>query len=155
MSNTTEKKKIRDTKVGQWLSGKSPKILDIAGDLLPDQGVLGVIKRLVDSDPDLSAQDKLEFEKLKSQIEISRQENVTRRWEADMSSDVKIAKVIRPSIMIALLLFFMVVTLWDALNEQFMPRDSFIDLLQVLMLTVFGAYFAGRTIEKTTSNKNK
>ena len=145
--------KIKETKLGEWLSSKSPKILDIAGDLLPDQGVLGVIKRLVDSDPEISPQDKLDFENLKSQIEISRQENVTRRWEADMSSDVKIAKVIRPSIMIALLLFFMVVTLWDALNEQFMPRDSFVDLLQVLMLTVFGAYFAGRTIEKTTNKK--
>ena len=144
---------IKDTKIGEWLSSKSPKILDIAGDLLPDAGVLGVIKRLVDSDPEIPAQDKMEFENLKSQIEIARQENVTRRWEADMSSDVKIAKIIRPSIMIALLLFFMVVTLWDALNEQFMPRDSFIDLLQVLMLTVFGAYFAGRTIEKTTNKK--
>mgnify|MGYP001205369925 FL=1 len=146
-------KPIKDTKIGEWLSSKSPKILDIAGDLLPDAGVLGVIKRLVDSDPEIPAQDKMEFENLKSQIEIARQENVTRRWEADMSSDVKIAKIIRPSIMIALLLFFMVVTLWDALNEQFMPRDSFIDLLQVLMLTVFGAYFAGRTIEKTTNKK--
>mgnify|MGYP000465828727 CR=1 FL=1 len=142
--------KIKDSKLGKWLSSKSPKILDIAGDLLPDQGVLGVIKRLVDGDPDLTAQDKLEFEKLKSQIEISRQENVTRRWEADMSSDVRLAKIIRPSIMIALLLFFMVITIWDAITDQFMPRDSFIDLLQVLMLTVFGAYFAGRTIEKTT-----
>jgi hypothetical protein len=104
---------------------------------------------LVDSDPDISPQDKLEFEKLKSQVEISRQENVTRRWEADMSSDVQIAKVIRPSIMIALLLFFMVVTVWDAVSSDFMPRENFIDLLQILMLTVFGAYFAGRTVEKT------
>jgi hypothetical protein len=95
----------------------------------------------------------MEFEKLKAQVEISRQENVTRRWEADMSSDVHIAKIIRPSIMIALLMFFMVITVWDAVTEEFMPRDSFVDLLQVLMLTVFGAYFAGRTIEKTSSNK--
>lgn len=142
-------KKIRDTKVGAWLKDRAPILLDSVGDLLPDQGVLGVIKRLVDSDPDISPQDKLEFEKLKSQVEISRQENVTRRWEADMSSDVQIAKVIRPSIMIALLLFFMVVTVWDAVSSDFMPRENFIDLLQILMLTVFGAYFAGRTVEKT------
>lgn len=150
-----DNKKIRDTKVGEWLASKSPKIFDVVGDMLPDQGVLGIIKRLVDGDPDVSAQDKLEFERLKSQVEISRQENVTRRWEADMSSDVQIAKVIRPSIMIVLLLFFMVVTVWDAVSSDFMPRENFIDLLQVLMLTVFGAYFAGRTIEKTTTNKSK
>ena len=143
-----EENKLRDTKVGEWLSSKSPKILDIVGDLLPDQGVLGVVKRLVDTDPDITPQEKLEFEKLQTQVEIARQENVTRRWEADMSSDVQLAKVIRPSIMIVLLVFFMVLTVWDAVSSEFMPRENFIDLLQVLMLTVFGAYFAGRTIEK-------
>lgn len=143
-----EKNKLRDTKVGEWLANKSPKMLDIVGDLLPDQGVLGVVKRLVDTDPDITPQEKLEFEKLQTQVEIARQENVTRRWEADMSSDVQLAKVIRPSIMIVLLVFFMVLTLWDAISSEFMPRENFIDLLQVLMLTVFGAYFAGRTIEK-------
>lgn len=147
--------KIKNTKLGQWLSDKSPKILDIVGDMLPDQGVLGVVKRLVDGDPDISAQDKMEFEKLSAQVEMARQEAVTRRWEADMSSDVQLAKVIRPSIMIVLLLFFMVVTIWDAASSEFMPRENFIDLLQVLMLTVFGAYFAGRTIEKTATNKSK
>lgn len=143
-----EENKLRDTKVGEWLANKSPKMLDIVGDLLPDQGVLGIVKRLVDTDPDITPQEKLEFEKLQSQVEIARQENVTRRWEADMSSDVQLAKVIRPSIMIVLLVFFMVITLWDAISSEFMPRENFIDLLQVLMLTVFGAYFAGRTIEK-------
>lgn len=143
-----EENKLRDTKIGEWLANKSPKMLDIVGDLLPDQGVLGVVKRLVDTDPDITPQEKLEFEKLQTQVEIARQENVTRRWEADMSSDVQLAKVIRPSIMIVLLVFFMVLTLWDAISSEFMPRENFIDLLQVLMLTVFGAYFAGRTIEK-------
>ena len=148
-----ENKKIKQTAVGEWLKEKAPHLLDKVGDLLPDNGVLGVVKRLVDTDPDITPEQKMEFEKLKSQIEISRQENVTRRWEADMSSDVQIAKVIRPSIMIALLLFFMVITIWDAMADGFMPRESFVDLLQVLMLTVFGAYFAGRTIEKTTNKK--
>lgn len=145
--------KLEESKLKSWLKEKAPKVLDIAGDVLPDQGVLGIVKRLVDSDPDISAQDKLEFEKLASQVEIARQEAVTRRWEADMSSDVQLAKLIRPSIMIALLVFFMAVTVWDAVSEEFMPRENFIDLLQVLMLTVFGAYFAGRTIEKTTTKK--
>jgi len=151
MKNSEEK--IKDGKLGDWLKEKAPNILDLAGDLLPDKGVLGVVKRLVDGDPDVSPQDKLEFEKLWMDYEVRMQEQVTRRWEADMSSDVKLAKLIRPSIMIALLLFFMVITVWDALTDGFMPRESFVDLLQVLMLTVFGAYFAGRTIEKTTNKK--
>ena len=145
--------KVKDSKLGDWLSEKAPKILDLTGELLPDQGVLGVIKRLVDGDPDIKPEDKIEFEKLKSQVEISRQENVTRRWEADMGSDVQLAKLIRPSIMISLLAFFMTLTIWDGISEDFMPRENYIDLLEILMLTVFGAYFAGRTVEKTSASR--
>lgn len=147
--------KVKDTKLGDWLAEKAPKVLDLTGQLLPDQGVLGVIKRLVDGDPDIRPEDKLEFEKLKSQIEISRQENVTRRWEADMGSDVQLAKLIRPSIMISLLVFFMTLTVWDGISDDFMPRENYIDLLEILMLTVFGAYFAGRTVEKTTASRGQ
>lgn len=143
-----EESKIRNTKVGEWLSSKSPKILDMVGDLLPDQGVLGVVKRLVDGDPDITPQEKLEFEKLKSQIEIARQENVTRRWEADMKSDVYLAKIIRPSIMIYLIAFLSVLTIWDSIDPLFSVKDGYVDLLSLLLMTTAGAYFAGRTIEK-------
>ena len=140
--------KVKDTKLGAWLKDRAPSLFDKVGNLLPDKGVLGVIKRLVDTDPDISAADKLEFEKLAAETEQNAQDNVTERWKADMSSDVQIAKIIRPSIMIAVLLFFMVLTDWDAVSLEFSPRESFVDLLQMLMLTVFGAYFAGRTLEK-------
>lgn len=148
-------KQIKETKLGEWLSSKSPKILDVVGDLVPDKGVIGVIKRLVDSDPDVSAIDKLEFEKVAAQTEQVAQKEVTKRWQADMSSDVSLAKVIRPAVMIGLLLFFMFVMIMDAMREDFMPRESFIGLLELLMLTVFGAYFAGRTIEKTSVTRKK
>lgn len=144
-----ERKKLRDTAVGQWLRDKAPKVLAAVGDAIPDSGVLGVVKRLVDGDPDLTPEQKLEFDKLRFEQEMSAQENVTRRWEADMKSDVKLAKYIRPSVMITLLVFFMVVSVWDGLDPRFMPPENYIDLLELLMLTVFGAYFAGRTIEKT------
>jgi len=146
-------KKLKDTKVGEWLSDKAPKILDVAGDLLPDAGVLGIVKRLVDSDPEIPAQDKLEFERIRLQNEVNIQEQVTRRWEADMNSDVKIAKFIRPSIMIYLIVFFSVITIWDSVSELFVVRDGYVDLLQYLLLTVLGAYFTGRTIEKSLTKK--
>lgn len=145
----SEKKKLKDTAVGRWLKDKAPKVLDAVGEAMPDSGVLGVVKRLVDGEPDLSPEQKLEFDRIKHQQEMNAQDNVSRRWEADMSSDVKLAKMIRPSVMIALLVFFMVIMVWDGVDPQFMPPENYIDLLQVLMLTVFGAYFAGRTIEKT------
>ena len=148
-------KKLKDTKVGKWLKEKSPEILDTVGDLLPDQGALGIVKRLIDSDPSFTAQDKLEFAKLEAETMMNAQDNVTKRWEADMNSDVKLAKLIRPAILIALTLFFMVVMVWDGLDETFEPRESYITLLEIVLLTVFGAYFAGRTIEKTSTIRKR
>ena len=145
----SEKKKIKDTALGAWLSTKVPALADKGGDLLPESGVLGVVKNLVDKEPGVSAEDKLEFEKLKHQQEVEAQKQVTERWKADMGSDVKLAKLIRPVTLIALMSMFMITMIFDSLdNWPFNVKDSYIDLLQVLMLTAFGAYFAGRTIEK-------
>ena len=141
-------KPFKDTKVGRFLREKLPEVAGSVGNVLPDQGLLGVLKRVVDGSPELSAQDKLEFERLVNEMEAQAQEQVTRRWEADAKSDVKLAKYIRPAILISLTLFYMVIMVWDGLDPQFMPPENYINLLEILMLTVFGAYFAGRTIEK-------
>tara|TARA_R110000772_G_scaffold126094_1_gene232973 strand:+ start:953 stop:1393 length:441 start_codon:yes stop_codon:yes gene_type:complete len=53
--------KFRDTKIGKILSEKAPKILDVVGDLLPDKGLLGVVKNLVNNEPTLSAEDKAQI----------------------------------------------------------------------------------------------
>lgn len=143
-----ENKKFKDTKVGKWVKEKLPEVALNFADIIPDQGVLGIVKRVVDGSPELSAQDKLEFDKLSVEAERNAQDNVTKRWEADAKSDVKLAKFIRPAILISLTLFYMVVTVWDGLSPSFMPPENYINLLEILMLTVFGAYFAGRTIEK-------
>ena len=145
----SDKKKIKDTALGAWLSTKVPALADKVGDLLPESGVLGVVKNLVDKEPSVSAEDKLEFEKLKMQQEIEAQKQVSERWKADMGSDVKLAKMIRPVTLICLMSMFMLTMVADSMdNWPFNVKDSYVDLLQVLMLTAFGAYFAGRTIEK-------
>jgi hypothetical protein len=53
----SDRKKFKDTKLGQWLSEKAPKVLDVVGDLLPDQGALGVVKNLIHTDPDLTPEE--------------------------------------------------------------------------------------------------
>ena len=137
-------KKLRDTKVGQWLKEKAPSVLEVVGDVLPDRGVLGVVKNIVDRDPTL---DSAGFQAVMD-AEIKAQENVTRRWEADAKSDVKLAKLIRPIMLVLLCVFFMVMMIWEGIDPNFKPPSSYISLLEILMLTVFGAYFAGRTVEK-------
>ena len=141
----SEGKKIKDTGLGKWLKSKAPNVLDVVGDLLPDSGGLGIVKNLIDKDPDVDTNEGVAA----VDAEIQFQNNVTERWKADMGSDVKLAKMIRPVTLIALMSMFMVTMVADSMdNWAFNVKDSYVDLLQVLMLTAFGAYFAGRTIEK-------
>ena len=82
--------------------------------------------------------------------EKSYQNEVSRRWEADMKSDVPIAKLIRPITLIALMVIFMGTMVADSIDTlNFNVKNSYVSLLEILMLTSFGAYFAGRTIEKS------
>ena len=141
----SDKKKIKDTKLGIWLKDKAPNILGIVGDLLPDSGALGVVKNLLDNDDSVDPQEAQRM----IDAEVRFQENVTERWKADMGSDVKLAKLIRPLTLIALMVMFMLTMTADSIDAwPFTVKDSYVDLLQILMMTAFGAYFAGRTIEK-------
>ncbi len=141
-----EGKKIRDTKLGSWLKSKAPGILETVGDLLPDSGGLGVVKNLLDKD------DSVDPAEAKAMVdaEVQFQNNVTERWKADMGSDVKLAKLIRPVTLICLMVMFMATMVADSMDAwPFNVKDSYVSLLEILMLTAFGAYFAGRTIEKS------
>jgi len=147
MKDSGGRKKIKDTNLGKWLREKAPNVLDTVGDLLPDQGALGVVKNLIDKQyPDLDPEEV----KAKLDAEVQFQNNVSERWKADMSSDVKLAKYIRPVTLIALMTMFMVTMVLDSLDYlPFNVKESYVSLLEILMLTSFGAYFAGRTIEKS------
>jgi|TARA_R110000803_G_scaffold46425_4_gene97450 hypothetical protein len=143
-------KKIKDTALGAWLSTKVPELAAKVGDLLPNSGALGIVKNLLDGEPSVSAEDRLEFERLKVEQEIEAQKAVSDRWKSDMNSDVKLAKFIRPVTLIALMTMFILTMVADSVDGwPFNVKDVYVDLLQILMLTAFGAYFAGRTIEKT------
>tara|TARA_Y100000015_G_scaffold43107_1_gene52269 strand:+ start:5259 stop:5699 length:441 start_codon:yes stop_codon:yes gene_type:complete len=145
-----ENKKIKETKLGSWLKQKAPAVLDVAGDMLPDQGMLGVVKNLLDKEPGVDPAEA----KAMVDAEIAYQNNVTERWKADMGSDVKLAKLIRPVTLIALMSMFMATMVADSMdNWAFNVKDSYVSLLEILMLTSFGAYFAGRTIEKARPKK--
>lgn len=138
--------KIKDTKLGEWLKEKAPGVLETVGDLLPNQGALGVVKNLLDKEPGIDPAEA----KAKIDAEIAFQNNVTERWKADMDGDVKLAKIIRPIMLIVLTAIFLGLVVFDSIdNQPFNVKESYVSLLEILMLTVFGAYFAGRTVEKT------
>ena len=146
MTMSEKKTKIRDTKLGAWLKSKAPNVLDAVGDLLPDSGGLGVVKNLIAKEPGVDPAEA----KAAIDAEVQFQNNVTERWKADMGSDVKLAKLIRPVTLICLMVMFMATMVADSMDAwPFNVKDSYVSLLEILMLTSFGAYFAGRTIEKS------
>ena len=146
MTGKKQQSKIKDTKLGSWLKDKAPDVLGVVGDLLPDSGGLGVVKNLLDKSPDVDPAEA----QAAIDAEVQFQNNVTERWKADMGSDVKLAKLIRPVTLICLMLMFMATMVADSMDAwPFNVKDSYVSLLEILMLTSFGAYFAGRTIEKS------
>lgn len=76
------------------------------------------------------------------------QENVTERWKADMSSDSWLSKNVRPMVLIFLVVCTMILVFIDAGFIDFKVEDKWISLLEITLLTVIGAYFGGRSIEK-------
>jgi hypothetical protein len=86
------------------------------------------------------------------QAEAQAQEQVTRRWEADMKSDNWLSKNIRPLVCIFLTAIFVILSVFDGNVGGFTIQESYIPIYQTLLITVYGAYFAGRSIEKIKKN---
>ena len=144
MSNP--KKKFKDTKVGKFLLGKSGLVSTI-GDVLPDKGVFGIIKNLIDKDPELPPQDKETALKL-LEMDIIEMENVSKRWDSDMKSDSWLSKNTRPLTLIYLTVITTLYIILDSLHIAFDIDDSWVELLKTLLVTIYVAYFGSRGFEK-------
>ena len=116
-----------------------------AADLVKKVG--GVLDNLT-----TSKEEKLEAErKIKELIanyEVEMEKNITTRWEVDLKSDSWLSKNVRPLVLIFLIVCTMLLIFIDAGALKFNVKDSYIDLLQLVLITVIGAYFGGRSLEK-------
>ena len=148
------KKKFKDTKVGQFLLGKSG-VLDSLAEVLPDKGLLGVVKNLIDRDETLPPPDKEMALKLLEQDIVEAQE-VSKRWESDMSSDSWLSKNTRPMSLIFLTIMTVSFIWVDSHGYiDFTVEQEWINLLKTLTTTVYVAYFGSRGAEKFKSISNK
>lgn len=147
-------KKFKDTKVGKFLKEKAPGILDQVGDVLPDKGVLGIIKNLIDKDETMLPQDKETAIALLNQETIEMQE-VTKRWDSDMSSDSWLSKNTRPLALIFLTIATTLMIIVDSTGLNFEVKHSWVMLLETLLVTVYVAYFGSRGAEKFKSISKK
>jgi len=116
-----------------------------AADLIKNVG--GVIDNL-----HTSKEEKLAAElKIKDMVmgyEAEMQKQVTERWKMDMNSDSWLSKNIRPLILVFLVVATVLLIFIDAGVISFKVQDKWTDLLQLVLITVIGAYFGGRSLEK-------
>ena len=108
---------------------------------IPDAGVLGLVKRLLVDDKDMPLQDK-ETALRMLDLELEEMESVTRRWEADAMSDSWLSKNVRP---LTLVFMVLVYTAGFFLNYE-------LDNINQIVLLIIGAYFGGRSFEKSRLN---
>ena len=116
-----------------------------AGELVEPVG--GVIDNLHTSKAEkLEAKQKMQ--ELVQNHQAKMEQNITDRWTADMNSDSWLSKNVRPLVLIFLIVCTMLLIFIDAGTIKFEVEEKWTDLLQLVLITVIGAYFGGRSIEK-------
>jgi len=99
-----------------------------------------------------SKEEKLEAERkiqdLIANHEVEMEKNITERWKMDMQSDSWLSKNIRPLVLVFLVVSTVLMIFIDAGTINFVVEDKWTDLLQLVLITVIGAYFGGRSLEK-------
>ena len=124
--------------LGQLFSGG-------AADLV--KGVGGVIDNLHTSEEEkLAAEQKIK--ELVANYEVEMEKQISDRWKADMNSDSWLSKNVRPMVLIFLVISTVLMIFIDAGTINFNVEPKWTDLLQLVLITVIGAYFGGRSIEK-------
>ena len=112
------------------------------------KGVGGVIDDLHTSEEEkLEAAQKIK--ELVSNYEVEMEKTITDRWKSDMASDSWLSKNVRPMVLVFLVVATVFMIFIDAGTIEFNVEAKWTDLLQLVLITVIGAYFGGRSLEKT------
>jgi hypothetical protein len=114
------------------------KLVDSVGDALDD---------LITSDDEKLAAE-LKIKEIVARYEADIERNITDRWQSDMASDSWLSKHVRPMMLVFLVVTTVVMVFIDSGSINFVVEDKWVDLLQIVLITVIGAYFGGRTLEK-------
>ncbi len=128
------------------------KILSLlTGGLIKDVG--NVIDKLTTTDEERLAA-KQRIQELLEKADQDAQTQITERWKVDMQSDSFLSKNIRPLVLIYLTIIFTALSFFDGNIGGFQVAEEYIPIFQSLLITVYGAYFVGRTWEKSKKSNN-
>ncbi len=124
----------------------------LTGGLIKDVG--NVIDKLTTTDEErLAAKQKIQ--ELLEKADQDAQTQISERWKLDMQSDSFLSKNIRPLVLIYLTVIFTALAFFDGNIGGFKVAEEYIPIFQSLLITVYGAYFVGRTWEKAKKSKQE
>lgn len=130
-------------KIFQWLTGG---VIKNVGNVIDKLTTTEEEKLLI----------KKQIQEILEKADTEAQTQVTERWKADMTSDSFLSKNIRPLVLIYLTFIFTILSFFDGNVGGFVVAEQYIPIFQSLLITVYGAYFIGRTWEKgKRSSDNK
>jgi hypothetical protein len=147
-----DKKKFSETKVGKFLKDKAPSILNTVGDVLPNNGVLGIVKNLIGSSEELSAEDKqIAFDHLKEMYALEVQDkDSARNREIEVAKMHKFDFLFYLTGIIGLGVFCFIVYAIVYLTIPEANKEIWIHLIGIsegVVLSIFGYYF-GSSIKR-------
>tara|TARA_R100001377_G_scaffold57291_1_gene34161 strand:+ start:416 stop:835 length:420 start_codon:yes stop_codon:yes gene_type:complete len=134
--------------LGKIFSAGATELVDSVG---------GVLDNLTTSKEE-KLEAKRKMKELIANHEAKMEANITDRWAADMNSDSWLSKNVRPLVLVFLVVSTVLMIFIDAGVISFVVEEKWTDLLQLVLITVIGAYFGGRTMEKRVKSpdtKNK
>lgn len=145
------RKPFKETKVGEFLEKAGSTILETLGEVIPDKGVLGVVKKLIIEDEALSEKDR-EIALFLLEMDVKEMEEITKRLESD--NEHVITRLVRPVSYGLFLILFFVIVFFDGNVGGFEVNPDYIPVIQTLFSTMTMFYFGSRGAEKITKYLN-
>ena len=146
------------TRVGdalRWLvkQGKevAPELIQLAGNITGIDSLKQLSKKIKESDKLSEIDKQILLEELR--YDMLEMQEVTKRWQYDMSSDSWLSKNIRPLTLAFLTATLFIYIILDSSIQGFKIDNNWIDLLSSLLLLVYGGYFGARTVEKVVKHR--
>ena len=125
----------------------------------------GIVKNLIGNAGEIldevitTDEERLEAKRKLKELMLGHQaqmeQNITDRWKADMASDSWLSKNVRPLMLIFVMVCTMLLIFIDAGFLAFEVEEKWTDLLTMVLITIVGSYFGGRSLEKVRNGKGK